>query len=78
MTSRQPRLATSDQHRGAMEKLWTPLRMSYVGGPKAEGCIFCDKPAAGDDRANSILHRGGPVPCAVPGILGTLTLPTCH
>jgi ATP adenylyltransferase len=41
-----------------MEKLWTPWRMGYVGGPKAEGCIFCDKPAAGDDRANLILHRG--------------------
>ncbi len=41
-----------------MERLWTPWRMNYVGGPKAEGCIFCDKPAAGDDRANLILHRG--------------------
>ncbi len=41
-----------------MERLWTPWRMAYVGGPKAEGCIFCDKPAAGDDRANLILHRG--------------------
>ena len=41
-----------------MERLWTPWRMAYVGGPKAEGCIFCDKPATGDDRANLILHRG--------------------
>ena len=41
-----------------MEKLWTPWRMGYVGGPKGAGCIFCDKPAAGDDRANLILHRG--------------------
>ena len=41
-----------------MEKLWTPWRMTYVGGPKAEGCIFCDKPAVGDDRASLILHRG--------------------
>ena len=41
-----------------MEKLWTPWRMAYVGGAKTEGCIFCDKPAAEDDRANLILHRG--------------------
>lgn len=41
-----------------MEKLWTPWRMGYVGGPKAVGCIFCDKPAVNDDRANLILHRG--------------------
>ena len=41
-----------------MEKLWTPWRMGYVGGPKEAGCIFCDKPAASDDRANLILHRG--------------------
>ncbi len=41
-----------------MEKLWTPWRMGYVGGPKEAGCIFCDKPAADDDRANLILHRG--------------------
>lgn len=32
--------------------------MGYVGGPKETGCIFCDKPAADDDRANLILHRG--------------------
>lgn len=41
-----------------MDKLWTPWRMGYVGGPKEAGCIFCDKPAAPDDRANLILHRG--------------------
>ncbi len=41
-----------------MEKLWTPWRMGYIGGPKEAGCIFCDKPAAADDRANLILHRG--------------------
>ena len=41
-----------------MERLWTPWRMGYVGGPKAAGCIFCEKLAAGDDRANLILHRG--------------------
>jgi ATP adenylyltransferase len=41
-----------------METLWTPWRMGYVGGERATGCIFCDKPAGGDDRANLILHRG--------------------
>jgi len=41
-----------------MEKLWTPWRMGYVGGAREAGCIFCDKPAADDDRANLILHRG--------------------
>lgn len=41
-----------------MDRLWTPWRMDYVGGPKTTGCIFCDKPAANDDRANLILHRG--------------------
>jgi ATP adenylyltransferase len=32
--------------------------MGYVGGPKESGCIFCDKAAAHDDRANLILYRG--------------------
>jgi ATP adenylyltransferase len=32
--------------------------MGYVGGERPTGCIFCDKPAANDDRANLILHRG--------------------
>lgn len=41
-----------------MEKLWTPWRMGYVGGAREAGCIFCDKPAADDDRANLILYRG--------------------
>ncbi len=41
-----------------MDKLWTPWRMGYIGGPRDAGCIFCDKPAAHDDRANLILHRG--------------------
>ena len=41
-----------------MEQLWTPWRMGYIGGERASACIFCDKPAAGDDRANLILYRG--------------------
>jgi ATP adenylyltransferase len=41
-----------------MEKLWAPWRMSYVGVPQPEGCVFCAKPAAGDDRETLILYRG--------------------
>jgi ATP adenylyltransferase len=34
--------------------------MAYIESThdEAEGCIFCDKPAAGDDVANLILARG--------------------
>lgn len=41
-----------------MERLWTPWRMGYIGGPKGSSCIFCDALSAGDDRARLILHRG--------------------
>jgi len=41
-----------------MERLWAPWRMQYVTQEKPEGCIFCDKPKAGDDRAARIVHRG--------------------
>jgi ATP adenylyltransferase len=46
----------------SIERLWTPWRMAYIdaGKDKAErdrGCIFCELPAAGDDRANLILGR---------------------
>lgn len=41
-----------------MEQLWTPWRMGYIGGEREAGCIFCTKPAAQDDRANLIVHRG--------------------
>jgi ATP adenylyltransferase len=41
------------------ERLWAPWRMEYIQGTAgASGCIFCDKPAAGDDEANLIVHRG--------------------
>jgi ATP adenylyltransferase len=41
------------------ERLWAPWRMEYIeGGADTPGCIFCDKPAAGDDEANLIVHRG--------------------
>jgi ATP adenylyltransferase len=32
--------------------------MSYVTADKPKGCIFCDKPQAGDDAANHIVWRG--------------------
>lgn len=41
-----------------MDHLWAPWRMGYVTTGQPKGCIFCDKPAAGDDEANHILHRG--------------------
>ncbi len=48
-----------------MERLWAPWRMAYIEAPGGEksgaaagGCIFCDKPAANDDVANLIVHRG--------------------
>jgi ATP adenylyltransferase len=42
-----------------MERLWAPWRLQYVTQEKTEGgCIFCDKPKLGDDRAARIVHRG--------------------
>jgi ATP adenylyltransferase len=41
-----------------VERLWAPWRMQYVAKEKREGCIFCEKPKAGDDRAAHIVHRG--------------------
>ena len=40
------------------ERLWAPWRLEYIKGPKADECIFCAKPQAGDDRANYIVRRG--------------------
>jgi ATP adenylyltransferase len=31
--------------------------MEYLMSDKSGGCIFCDKPAEGDDAANHIVHR---------------------
>lgn len=41
-----------------MEHLWAPWRIGYVSAEQPKGCIFCTKPAAGDDAANQILYRG--------------------
>jgi ATP adenylyltransferase len=40
-----------------MERLWAPWRLQYITAEKPEGCIFCDKPLLGDDRAAHIVHR---------------------
>ena len=39
-------------------RLWAPWRMEYIEGPKPDECIFCSKPALGDDRAAYIVARG--------------------
>jgi ATP adenylyltransferase len=41
-----------------MDHLWSPWRYRYVAtAGKTPGCIFCTKPAAGDDAANYIVLR---------------------
>jgi ATP adenylyltransferase len=40
------------------ERLWAPWRLEYIKGPKDDECIFCAKPAEGDDRASYIVRRG--------------------
>ena len=45
----------------ANHRIWAPWRLDYVKDASKdmeEECIFCAKPAAGDDRANLIVHRG--------------------
>ena len=42
----------------AEERLWAPWRLEYIKGPKDDECIFCAGPAAGDDAAKYIVHRG--------------------
>jgi ATP adenylyltransferase len=39
------------------QRLWAPWRLEYIKGPKPDECIFCAKPAAGDDAANYIVAR---------------------
>lgn len=41
-----------------MKRLWAPWRLAYVTAPRNAGCVFCDAPASGDDRAALIVHRG--------------------
>ena len=43
------------------ERIWAPWRLDYVkeaGKDPDEECIFCAKPAAGDDEESLIVHRG--------------------
>jgi ATP adenylyltransferase len=42
----------------AEQRLWAPWRLDYIKGPKPDECIFCSKPALGDDEAAHIVHRG--------------------
>ena len=41
-----------------MDRLWAPWRIDYIKSEKEKGCIFCDKPAEGDDYSMLILYRG--------------------
>jgi ATP adenylyltransferase len=44
-----------------METIWAPWRVGYILGdapPAGEtGCIFCDKPGAGDDETHLVVAR---------------------
>ncbi|MCD6016535.1 MAG: Diadenosine tetraphosphate hydrolase [Solirubrobacterales bacterium] len=45
----------------ASKRIWAPWRLEYVKGAakdSAHECIFCAKPAEGDDEASLIVHRG--------------------
>jgi ATP adenylyltransferase len=45
----------------ATERIWAPWRLAYVKDASKDSeqeCIFCANPAADDDRANLIVHRG--------------------
>jgi ATP adenylyltransferase len=45
----------------ANQRIWAPWRLKYVKDASKDSeqeCIFCAKPAAGDDEENLIVHRG--------------------
>jgi ATP adenylyltransferase len=42
----------------ANHRLWAPWRLEYLKGEKPSDCIFCSKPALGDDEQAFIVHRG--------------------
>jgi ATP adenylyltransferase len=45
----------------ANQRIWAPWRLAYVKDAAKDDeqeCIFCTKPAADDDEANLIVHRG--------------------
>lgn len=40
-------------------RMWTPWRMQYVtGGPREEGCVFCNRLGEEQDTDALIVHRG--------------------
>jgi len=42
-------------------RIWAPWRLAYVkdaAKDKEDECVFCAKPALGDDEASLIIHRG--------------------
>jgi ATP adenylyltransferase len=41
-----------------MERLWAPWRLEYIKSDKTDECIFCTKPALGNDEEALIAHRG--------------------
>jgi ATP adenylyltransferase len=42
-----------------MDRLWSPWRYQYISQAEPpSGCIFCEKPAEGEDEKNLVLHRG--------------------
>ena len=43
----------------ANHRIWAPWRLRYVStASKQQECVFCAKPAEGDDRRALIVHRG--------------------
>jgi ATP adenylyltransferase len=42
----------------ANQRLWAPWRLEYIKGEKTDECIFCTKPALGDDDTALIAERG--------------------
>jgi ATP adenylyltransferase len=42
----------------ANQRLWAPWRLDYIKSDKTGECIFCAKPALGDDEKGLIPYRG--------------------
>ena len=42
----------------ANHRLWAPWRLQYLTGDKSDECIFCTRPAIGDDERALIAQRG--------------------
>lgn len=49
----------NDKQNEPMQRLWAPWRMEYIEkADRIPGCIFCVKPAEGNDRESGIVCRG--------------------